>query len=118
MKIANIFLCLVLTQTIFGLKINEKVSRVNVNPFLKTVLNNLKVLQSRAPEVVILKLGLYKNSMERIEELANSVARKISVNNVVLMPDISKILRGQNVKKADVIIIVTDVYNDVSNLSL
>jgi hypothetical protein len=89
-------------------------SKDNFAPFVKNLMEKLNTKNSETHDVVILPLGLYKSSIEKAHDVYEELIRVIPDGNVVTTPKIQEVLNKNNIRKAAVIIIVSDVHNGVS----
>lgn len=84
-----------------------------ISSFVEILMNDLKNRNSMTHDVALLKLGLYKDSQQQVDDIYASVVSRLSKTNPVITPDLSKISKTRDMKKAAMTIIVSDVYDAV-----
>lgn len=75
--------------------------------FVFHLLQDLNTKTSKS-DVVLLPFGFYKDSKAEVDDIFESIASKLSENNVVIIPTVQALYKNQGIKKADVILIISD----------
>jgi hypothetical protein len=65
-------------------------------------------------DVVLLQLGRYKQTRGNVSEISNEIAIAVQKENLVTMPNPVEVSSSKTMKKGDFIIIITDLYETVS----
>lgn len=94
-----------------GILVPKKLS-LKVADFVENVIDN-----SQNSQVVLIKLGLLKNSARKLSEIYETVISRISDRKIVLLPEPSRITHDIGMKSDSIVIIVGDVFNTVSKSS-
>jgi hypothetical protein len=119
MFVVKVILVICLCNVIKGNRLLEvKNQDENLANFVKSLIIDLDSQQSETHDVALLKLGKYRSTKRKVDEMFESVVYAIPKENLVITPKLSEVSRNRDMKKAAVIIIVSDVVDPVSKMFL
>jgi hypothetical protein len=119
MRYLKIFVVICCFSFIDGKRLIEiKNHHENVLNFVKNLMTDLNSQNSAKTDVVLLRLGVYKNTKRTVDDIYESLIDALPKENALMTPQLNKIQIGRDMKKAGVIVIVSDVYDAVSGFCL
>lgn len=83
--------------------------------FVKNVIQELNVQDPTTPDVVLLQLGKSKDMKTVVDEVYELLLAAIPEDNCVFIPNMTVTSDAKHVKKNVITIIVSDVFDRVSN---
>jgi hypothetical protein len=86
----------------------------NVARLVQNVIEGAKSDKGEMKDVVLLQLGRYKQTRGNVSEISNEIASAVQKENLVTMPNPAEVSSSKTMKKGDFIIIITDLYETVS----
>lgn len=92
---------------------NEVCSK-RASSFVKAIIKNLNAEDSSTRDVVLLKLGMFENSTQNINDILNILLKSVPSENLIITPNRNEVTELRHIKKNVVIIIVSDVSDTVS----
>jgi hypothetical protein len=94
-------------------KVNEKFAS-----FVENLVEDFNQKTSITHDVALLKLGDYKDSKRKVQDVYESILASLSGRQSIITPDRAKASNNRDMRKAEITVIVSDVYNSVCCCSL
>jgi calcineurin-like phosphoesterase family protein len=94
-------------------KINEKFAS-----FVENLVEDFNQKTSITHDVALLKMGDYKDSKRKVQDVYESILTRLSDRQSIITPNRAKTSNNRDMRKAEISVIVSDVYNSVRCCSL
>lgn len=119
MFFGKIFLAVILINAVSCnklLMVNEDNDYENVVSFVKKVIEGLKENETEFNDVVLLRFSGFKKMKYKVNDISNAIVNAIQGNNLITIPKLGEKAVNKRMKKAKVMVIVTDLYDAVSEV--
>jgi hypothetical protein len=111
-KVIFVILCCGIINCNFLLPPNEQHTKIAL--FVKNLISDLNSKNYGSHDVALLKLGLYKDSKSKVNDIYEELVKSIDIENVQVTSELEKMSKNRYERKPRTIIIVSDAFNTVS----
>lgn len=95
------------------LLVEEDKSIEKFSTFVENLVDDFNKKNSMTHDVALLKLGLYKETKQKVDDVYDAIIRKVSGKNSVMLPNLAETSKNRDMRKAEITVIVSDVFNSV-----
>lgn len=110
MFFAKAFILLSFFNICASSKIVQSDNESRISNFIHDLISNYNAENSATQDVVVLRYSHFKKSRENVENLFSKIVQAIAFDYPTMTPPINQIVSDWNIRKANFIIMITDLY--------
>lgn len=114
MLLVKIFGFILICGVVRGRLKEVETNHEKASNYVRKVLEDLNLQNSATHDVVLLRISAKKFMKKKADEIYAAMHKAIPKENPVMTPHLVKKAKTKNIRKAAVVIIVSDVYDAVS----